>query len=308
MGKSSVLRRLREELARRRPELRPVQLDLLGIREPRRFAVHLADKLGLEAPKPTADARALAEEIGLLLRRHFSPEAPGVLLIDEADGLVESDAKDDFPLLSKLRSLQAEGVCSFVLTGYWYLYRHTLSHASPLYNFAPVRRLGPLDPRDGRDLAGLAYADETLPELPFVRVKPGFYPRWKRCAAGRRSTSSTGRRAGAPPSIPSSSTNVSHRGRSSNARVMKTLRATFSLDAETADVIQRLAMAWGISKSAVVRKAVEELDARRDLLTEKERLRLLGTLDRWLATDVTRPRSEALAEIEEVREARRGLS
>ena len=44
---------------------------------------------------------------------------------------------------------------------------------------------------------------------------------------------------------------------------------------------------------------------RRDLLTEKERLRLLGTLDRWLATGATRPRSEALTEIEELREARR---
>ncbi len=86
---------------------------------------------------------------------------------------------------------------------------------------------------------------------------------------------------------------------------MKAVRATFSLDAETTAAIQRLAVAWRISKSAVVRKAVEELDARRDRLTEKERLRLLGTLDRWLATEVTRPNSEALAEIEEIRVARR---
>ncbi len=86
---------------------------------------------------------------------------------------------------------------------------------------------------------------------------------------------------------------------------MKSVRATFSLNAETADAIQRLAMAWRISKSAVVRKAVEELDARRDLLTERERLRLLGTLDRWLANEPTRPRTEALAEIEEIRKARR---
>ena len=89
---------------------------------------------------------------------------------------------------------------------------------------------------------------------------------------------------------------------------MKPVRATFSLDVETAEAIQRLAAAWSISRSAVVRKAVEELDARRDLLTEKERLHLLGTLDRWLATDVTRPQSEALAEIEEIREARSPLS
>ena len=86
---------------------------------------------------------------------------------------------------------------------------------------------------------------------------------------------------------------------------MKSVRSTFSLDAETAAAIQRLAAMWRISRSAVVRRAVQELDARRDLLTEKERHRLLGVLDRWVATDATRPRSEALAEVREVREARR---
>lgn len=69
--------------------------------------------------------------------------------------------------------------------------------------------------------------------------------------------------------------------------------------------IQRLAAAWKNSKSAVVRKAVQELDARRDLLTEKERRRLLGVLDRWTAMDATRPRSEAVAEVEKLRGARR---
>ncbi len=87
-------------------------------------------------------------------------------------------------------------------------------------------------------------------------------------------------------------------------RRMTSVRTTLSLDSETAETIQRLAVAWRISKSAVVRKAVEELEARRDLLTEKERQRMLGTLDRWLATAPTRPRSEALAEIEEIRATR----
>ena len=77
------------------------------------------------------------------------------------------------------------------------------------------------------------------------------------------------------------------------------------MDFESVAAIQRLAAAWRTSKSAVVRRAVQELDARRDLLTEKERQRLLGVLDRWVATEPTRPRSEALAEVREVREARR---
>ncbi len=86
---------------------------------------------------------------------------------------------------------------------------------------------------------------------------------------------------------------------------MKAVRATFSLDDETTAVIHRLASTWHTSKSAVVRKAVQELDARRDLLTEEERRRLLGSLDRWLATEATRPRAEALAEVEEIRKGRR---
>ncbi len=92
-----------------------------------------------------------------------------MLLIDEADALVEADAKRGYPLLSELRTLQAEGACSFVLTGYWHLYRRTLDHGSPLYNFAPVRRLGPLEPEAGSALAtepmarlGLTWADAAL--------------------------------------------------------------------------------------------------------------------------------------------------
>ena len=86
---------------------------------------------------------------------------------------------------------------------------------------------------------------------------------------------------------------------------MKAIRATFSLDVETEAALRRLAALWRISKSAVVRRAVRELDARRDLLTEKERRQLLGAFDRWLATEPTRPRSEALAEVEEIRAGRR---
>lgn len=94
---------------------------------------------------------------------------------------MEADAARGFPLLSELRTLQAEGVCSFVLTGYWHLYRRTLDHQSPLYNFASVRRLGPLEPEAGRALAtepmtrlGLTWAEAELPERLVNRT--GGYP------------------------------------------------------------------------------------------------------------------------------------
>jgi len=88
------------------------------------------------------------------LREKFADTArPGLILIDEADSLIETDAAAGFPLLAALCSLQAEGVCSFILTGYWYLFRWTLDHSSPVYNFAPVRRLGPLSAEEGYRLA-----------------------------------------------------------------------------------------------------------------------------------------------------------
>ncbi len=104
-----------------------------------------------------------------------------MLVIDEADNLVKADAEAGYPLLSALRSLQSRGKCSVLLAGYWHLFRATLDHRSPLYNFATVRRLGPLDPEAGRALAdepmrrlGLDWADAELPAR-IVR-RTGGYP------------------------------------------------------------------------------------------------------------------------------------
>jgi hypothetical protein len=56
-----------------------------------------------------------------------------------------------------------------------------MNQRSPLYNFATVRVLGPLDPEAGRDLAvvpmqrlGVAYADPSLPER--IVERTGGYP------------------------------------------------------------------------------------------------------------------------------------
>lgn len=137
---------------------------------------------GRRHPTPAGEAQAQATTIDDMLRAHFAdPQRPGLLLIDESDALVEADAAAGFPLLNRWRSLQAEGVCSFILAGYWYLYLHTLDHSSPVYNFATVYELGPLDAESGRILAsepltrlGLTYAD---PEVPVRLVqRTGGYP------------------------------------------------------------------------------------------------------------------------------------
>lgn len=182
VGKTSLLVRLTDQLPERRPELQPLLLDLLGINDPTALTRRLARALKLAAPaaaqSPAENARLLAE----MLRRGFpDPAQPGLILIDEADGLVEADAAAGFPLLSALRSLQAERFCSFILAGYWYLFRRTLEHDSPVYNFATVKQLGPLEPEAARNLAsepmariGLRYEDSAIPE--HIAQSTGGYP------------------------------------------------------------------------------------------------------------------------------------
>src|SRR5262249_29983273 len=153
-------------------------VDLYGIREHARAARALARTLKV-TPPPDADPDTAFVEI---LRARFQDSGKkGVVLIDEADGLIEEDANRGFPLLSAMRSLQAEEVCSFVLAGYLYLYREILNQGSPLYNFATKRLLGPLDPEAARDLArvpmerlGVDYADPDLPAR--IAAQTGGYP------------------------------------------------------------------------------------------------------------------------------------
>ena len=181
IGKSSLLRRLQAEIPRQHASVQVMALDMLGIGEPARLAQLLARRFQ-RSTIPAGDAQAQAVAIDDMLRTHFSdPQRPGLLLIDESDALVEADAAAGFPLLNRWRSLQADGVCSFILAGYWYLYLRTLDHSSPVYNFAAVRELGPLDAESGRILAsepmarlGITYADPSVPTRLVQRT--GGYP------------------------------------------------------------------------------------------------------------------------------------
>lgn len=60
------------------------------------------------------------------------------------------------------------------------------------------------------------------------------------------------------------------------------VRVTFSLDEATVAEMRRTAARLRTPQSHVVREAVAEYAARRDWLTERERLRLLGVLERLL--------------------------
>ncbi|WP_437610747.1 two-component regulator propeller domain-containing protein [Sorangium sp. So ce834] len=178
VGKTSLLKRLLRELPARRPDVDAVFVDLLGIADHGRAARMLARTLKTDVPRDHDPDTAFAD----LLRARFQDGGrKGVVLIDEADGLIQADAALGFPLLAAMRTLQAEEICSFVLAGYLFLYRESLNQRSPLYNFASVRMLGPLEPEAARDLAlvpmqrlGVAYADPELPAR--IAERTGGYP------------------------------------------------------------------------------------------------------------------------------------
>ncbi|MEO5728796.1 MAG: ATP-binding protein [Byssovorax sp.] len=178
VGKTSLLKNLLRELPARRPDIEVFFLDLLGITDHLKAARALARQLKIEIPTDADPETALVD---LLRSRFEGADRKGVILIDEADGLVEADSKQGFPLLKAMRTLQAEGHCSFVLAGYLYLYREAMNQSSPLYNFATLRLLGPLDPTAARDLAlvpmqrlGVTYADPSLPAR--IAERTGGYP------------------------------------------------------------------------------------------------------------------------------------
>jgi hypothetical protein len=178
VGKTSLLKRLQKEIPGRHAHVEAIFVDLYGDEDYKSALRSLARNLGAKVPDDLPPEEAIAE---MLRARSAETKKKCVVLFDEADGLAEADAKNGYPLLNAMRTLQAEGVCSFVLAGYLYLYRETLDQRSPLYNFATVRVVGPLEPEAARDLArvpmerlGVAYADPDLPAR--IAAQTGGYP------------------------------------------------------------------------------------------------------------------------------------
>ena len=80
---------------------------------------------------------------------------------------------------------------------------------------------------------------------------------------------------------------------------------TFTLDAGTADRIDRTAASLGMPKSAVVREAVSEYSARADRLSERERMRLLAAFDEFVPKIPKRSARDVEHELAAIRKARR---
>lgn len=83
------------------------------------------------------------------------------------------------------------------------------------------------------------------------------------------------------------------------------VKVTFTLDDATVQELRRTATRLRKPQSQVVREAVAEYSARTDKLSERERLRMLGVIDRWKNAKPTRSQAENDAEIAAIRAARR---
>jgi predicted transcriptional regulator len=82
-------------------------------------------------------------------------------------------------------------------------------------------------------------------------------------------------------------------------------RVTFSLDDATVAQIRQTAARLRKAQSHVVRDAVADYAARADRLSERERLHLMGVLERLREAKPTRPAADVDAELEAVRATRR---
>ncbi len=82
-------------------------------------------------------------------------------------------------------------------------------------------------------------------------------------------------------------------------------RITFSLDEATVAQIRQTAARLRKPQSHVVRDAVADYATRTDRLSERERLHLMGVLERLRDAKPTRPAPRVDAELRSIRTARR---
>jgi hypothetical protein len=188
VGKTSLLKRLEIQLREADPKSHVAFISLLDLREPDAAARELARTIGRDVPKAAGDHSSLVR----LLRRWCDENRrkPHVVLFDEVDALLEHDAANGYKLLAALRNLQEQGRCAFIMTGYFHLYKQTMDQRSPLFNFANVKVMGPLERPAALELVtipmerlGIGYASEQLPSQ--IADLTGGYPSFLQevCAA-----------------------------------------------------------------------------------------------------------------------------
>ncbi len=157
LGKTSLLK----AIERRFVGHSRVRCHYLSLRD-HRLAPRLAQMAALAVDSPLEVSLRRLAELGGTQRL--------LLLIDETDLFLRDDARQGYAQLAQLRSLSEEGVCHFILAGFWDLYEAiALDFASPIRNFGEVIRLGGLEVEACRELAteplrrlGVRFATDEL--------------------------------------------------------------------------------------------------------------------------------------------------
>jgi len=79
----------------------------------------------------------------------YHQQNPGrqlVILLDETDRFISTEAKNDFRLMAEIRSCAEQGLGQMVFAGFWDLYASAvLDYHSPLKNFADILTVGALE-------------------------------------------------------------------------------------------------------------------------------------------------------------------
>ncbi len=146
VGKSSLLK----ELARRYAEDPGVDVHYLVLTDD-------------DAATPMAQALGLPHGSGLddVVRNLVGQSRRSVFVIDEVDVFARREPANGYPTFQCMRALSEQGKASFLLAGFWSLYRHAvLDYQSPLKNFGTVLTVGALEPD----------ACVTLATLPMARM------------------------------------------------------------------------------------------------------------------------------------------
>lgn len=84
-----------------------------------------------------------------------------------------------------------------------------------------------------------------------------------------------------------------------------TVKVTFTLDTVTIERLQTASERLALSKSEVVREAIEEYSDKLGRLSERERLAMLRAFDEFVPRIPIRPQSDTEKELAEIRRARR---
>lgn len=156
IGKSSLLQYLYRKLSKRNDINAFYYQYLYGENIIQRLAIYL----GLEEDS----------SVEQVMNYLTTVSKPCIFLLDETDGLIETDKQLGYFNLHQLRSLSANGNCYFILAGVWYLYQSAMSeYASPLKNFGELITLAELEHSACYDLIvkplnalGISFASKSL--------------------------------------------------------------------------------------------------------------------------------------------------